>query len=120
MYKITLIPGDGVGPEITDVVTRVLEATGISFDWDVQNAGEEVYNNEGTPLPDRVLESIKSNKVAIKGPITTPDVARVWYSRRTPGRPTGKTYPGTPYSWDIGEAVMPSRALTIRSDDDGA
>ena len=72
MYKITLIPGDGVGPEITDVVTRVLEATGISFDWDVQNAGEEVYNNEGTPLPDRVLESIKSNKVAIKGPITTP------------------------------------------------
>ena len=55
MYKITLIPGDGVGPEITDAVTRVLEATGISFDWDVQNAGEEVYNNEGTPLPDRVL-----------------------------------------------------------------
>jgi isocitrate dehydrogenase (NAD+) len=72
MYKITLIPGDGVGPEITDAVTRVLEATGISFDWDVQNAGEEVYNNEGTPLPDRVLESIKSNRVAIKGPITTP------------------------------------------------
>jgi isocitrate dehydrogenase (NAD+) len=72
MYKITLIPGDGVGPEITDAVTRVLEATGISFDWDVQNAGEEVYNNEGSPLPDRVLESIKSNRVAIKGPITTP------------------------------------------------
>ena len=72
MYNITLIPGDGVGPEITDAVTRVLEATGISFDWDVQNAGEEVYHNEGTPLPDRVLESIKSNKVAIKGPITTP------------------------------------------------
>ncbi len=72
MYKITLIPGDGVGPEITDAVTRVLEATGISFDWDVQNAGEEVYHNEGSPLPDRVLESIKSNGVAIKGPITTP------------------------------------------------
>jgi len=72
MYTITLIPGDGVGPEITDAVTRVLEATGIQIHWDVQNAGEEVYHQEGTPLPDRVLESIKKNKVAIKGPITTP------------------------------------------------
>jgi isocitrate dehydrogenase (NAD+) len=72
MYSITLIPGDGVGPEITDAVTKVLEATGIQFDWDVQNAGEEVYHQEGTPLPDRVLESIRKNKVAIKGPITTP------------------------------------------------
>ena len=72
MYTITLIPGDGVGPEITDAVTRVLEATGIQFHWDVQNAGEEVYHQEGTPLPERVLESIKKNKVAIKGPITTP------------------------------------------------
>lgn len=72
MYRITLIPGDGVGPEITDAVTRVLEATGIEFEWDVQNAGEDVYHHEGTPLPDRVLESIKKNKVAIKGPITTP------------------------------------------------
>ncbi|KPJ99015.1 MAG: isocitrate dehydrogenase, partial [Nitrospira bacterium SG8_35_4] len=72
MYTITLIPGDGVGPEITDAVTRVLEATGIEFAWDVQNAGEEVYHQEGNPLPDRVLESIRKNKVAIKGPITTP------------------------------------------------
>ena len=72
MYTITLIPGDGVGPEITDAVTRVLEATGIEFAWDVQNAGEEVYHQEGDPLPDRVLESIRKNKVAIKGPITTP------------------------------------------------
>lgn len=72
MYTITLIPGDGVGPEITEAVTRVLEATGIRFHWDVQNAGEEVYHQEGTPLPERVLESIKKNKVAIKGPITTP------------------------------------------------
>ncbi len=72
MYKITLIPGDGVGPEITEAAKRVLEATGISFKWDVQNAGEEVYNKEGTPLPDRVIESIKKNKVALKGPITTP------------------------------------------------
>ncbi len=72
MYRVTLIPGDGVGPEITEATTRVLEATGIAFDWDIQNAGEEVYNQEGNPLPDRVLESIKNNKVAIKGPITTP------------------------------------------------
>ena len=72
MYKITLIPGDGTGPEITEAVVRVLEATGVPFKWDIQNAGEDVYNEEGTPLPDRVLESIKKNKVAIKGPITTP------------------------------------------------
>ncbi len=72
MYKITLIPGDGVGPEITGATTRVLEATGVPFEWDIQNAGEEVYNQEGTPLPDRVLESIKRNKIALKGPITTP------------------------------------------------
>ncbi len=67
MYRITLIPGDGTGPEITEAVVRVLEATGVSFEWDVQNAGEDVYKEEGSPLPDRVLESIKKNKVAIKG-----------------------------------------------------
>ena len=72
MYKITLIPGDGTGPEITEAATRVLEATGVPFEWDIQNAGEEVYNQEGTPLPDRVIASIKKNKVAIKGPVTTP------------------------------------------------
>ncbi len=72
MYKVTLIPGDGTGPEITEAVVRVLEATGVPFEWDVQNAGEDVYKEEGTPLPDRVLDSIKKNKVAIKGPITTP------------------------------------------------
>jgi isocitrate dehydrogenase (NAD+) len=72
MHNITLIPGDGVGPEITQAMRRVLEATGVQFSWDIQNAGEEVYNKEGTPLPDRVLESIKMNKTAIKGPITTP------------------------------------------------
>jgi len=72
MHKITLIPGDGVGPEITEATKRVLEATGVSFKWDVQNAGEEVYQREGTPLPDRVFDSIKKNKIALKGPITTP------------------------------------------------
>jgi len=72
MYKVTLIPGDGTGPEITDAVRRVLEATGVSFEWEIQNAGEDVYHQEGNPLPDRVLDSIKRNKVALKGPITTP------------------------------------------------
>jgi isocitrate dehydrogenase (NAD+) len=72
MYNITLIPGDGVGPEIAEETKRVLEATGVSFNWDIQNAGEEVYSKEGTPLPERVLESIKKNKVALKAPITTP------------------------------------------------
>ncbi len=72
MHKITLIPGDGVGPEIVEATRRVMEATGVEFEWDIQNAGEEVYNAEGNPLPDRVIESIKKNKTALKGPITTP------------------------------------------------
>ena len=72
MHRITLIPGDGVGPEITEATVRVIEATGVPFQWDIQEAGEEVYQREGTPLPDRVIESIKKNKVALKGPVTTP------------------------------------------------
>lgn len=72
MHKITLIPGDGVGPEITEATKRVLDATGVSIEWDIQEAGEDVYKRENTPLPERVLESIKRNKVALKGPITTP------------------------------------------------
>lgn len=72
MYNVTFIPGDGVGPEIAEATRRVLEATGVKFQWDVQQAGEDVYEKEGTPLPDRVIESIKRNRVAIKGPITTP------------------------------------------------
>jgi isocitrate dehydrogenase (NAD+) len=65
MYKITLIPGDGVGPEITEATKRVLEATGVSIEWDIQDAGEDVYHKEGSPLPERVLESIRNNKIAI-------------------------------------------------------
>lgn len=72
MHKITLIPGDGIGPEISEVMQKVVEATGVNIQWDIQFAGEEVYLKEGNPLPDRVIESIKKNKVAIKGPITTP------------------------------------------------
>jgi isocitrate dehydrogenase (NAD+) len=71
-YRVTLIPGDGTGPELARATRRVLEATGVQFDWDVQDAGVDVYEKEGTPLPDRVLESLRKNKVGLKGPITTP------------------------------------------------
>jgi isocitrate dehydrogenase (NAD+) len=71
-YAVTLIPGDGIGPELAQAAKGVLEATGIGFDWDEQAAGEATIASEGTPLPDRVIESIRRNGVAIKGPITTP------------------------------------------------
>jgi len=71
-YNITLIPGDGVGPEISEATRRVLEATGVKFNWEIAYAGAEVMVKEGTPLPESVLASIKKNKVAIKGPVTTP------------------------------------------------
>jgi isocitrate dehydrogenase (NAD+) len=71
-YKITLIPGDGVGPEITEATRRVLEATGVKFNWELAYAGAEVMAKEGTPLPESVLASIRKNKVALKGPVTTP------------------------------------------------
>ena len=71
-YAVTLIPGDGIGPELADATKVVLAATGIQFDWDVQEAGESTIASEGTPLPNRVLESIRNNGVGLKGPITTP------------------------------------------------
>ncbi len=71
-YRITLIPGDGTGPELVSATRRVLEATGVEFDWDVQEAGADVMEKYGTPLPDAVLDSIRANRVALKGPITTP------------------------------------------------
>lgn len=71
-YNITLIPGDGIGPEVSNATKRVLEATGVRFNWDIVLAGIEVMEEYGTPLPEHVLESIRRNKVAIKGPVTTP------------------------------------------------
>jgi isocitrate dehydrogenase (NAD+) len=71
-YEVTLIPGDGIGPELADATVNVLEATGIAFSWDRQQAGEATIAAEGTPLPDRVVESIRRTGIAIKGPITTP------------------------------------------------
>ncbi len=71
-HKITFIPGDGVGPELSDAAKRCIEATGVDIEWEVFDAGVDVMEKYGTPLPAHVLESIKKNKVAIKGPITTP------------------------------------------------
>ena len=71
-HKVTMIPGDGVGPELSKATMRVLDATGVGIEWEIVQAGENVMEEFGTPLPDHVLESIRRNKVAIKGPITTP------------------------------------------------
>ncbi len=71
-HRVTLIRGDGTGPELAEATRRVLEGTGVAFDWDIQDAGVDVMEELGTPLPDSVLESIRSTKVALKAPITTP------------------------------------------------
>src|SRR5437016_6546616 len=71
-YRVTFIPGDGVGPELSEATRRVLEGTGVEFEWDVKEAGADVMDRYGTPLPEHVLESIRTNGIAIKGPITTP------------------------------------------------
>jgi isocitrate dehydrogenase (NAD+) len=69
---VTLIPGDGVGPDLTDSVKRVIDALDVGIDWEVAEAGEAMMEKQGTPLPESVLESVRRNKVAIKGPLTTP------------------------------------------------
>ena len=71
-YPITLIPGDGVGPEVTEATRRVLEATGVKFRWETVEVGEYAMKKYGTPLPDSVIASVKRNKIALKGPVTTP------------------------------------------------
>ncbi len=72
MHKIILIPGDGIGPEVTEAARSIIEASGAAIDWDIQNAGEGTIKSMGTPLPEVVVESIREKKVALKGPITTP------------------------------------------------
>src|SRR3989304_6508998 len=71
-HRTTVIPGDGTGPEITEATIRVVEATGVSFQWDYKEAGLGAAEKYGAVLPDEVLDSVRANKVAIKGPITTP------------------------------------------------
>lgn len=71
-HKITLIPGDGIGPEVTSAAKKIIDASGVNIEWDVVEAGATVIEEYGTPLPDYVLDSIKKNKIALKGPVTTP------------------------------------------------
>ena len=71
-HKVTFIPGDGIGPEVAEATRRVLETTGVSFQWDTVIIGSQAQDKFGTPLPDQALQSIRKNKVAIKGPVTTP------------------------------------------------
>lgn len=72
MRQITLINGDGIGPEISDAVVKIIDASGLKIDWDLQTAGADVIEKEGVPLPDRVIQSIKRNGIALKAPVTTP------------------------------------------------
>jgi isocitrate dehydrogenase (NAD+) len=113
-YRVTLIPGDGTGPELATATRRVLEATGVQFDWDIQDAGVDVHKREGTPLPKRVLDSIRKNGVGLKGPITTPvgtgfrsvNVAlRKELDLYACERPT-KTYPGVRSRYDKVDIVI--------------
>jgi isocitrate dehydrogenase (NAD+) len=72
MHKVTLIPGDGVGPEVVDAARKCIEGTGIKIQWEKVDAGADIMDKYGTPLPDKVIDSIKKNRVALKGPVTTP------------------------------------------------
>jgi isocitrate dehydrogenase (NAD+) len=71
-HRVTFIPGDGIGPEVAEATRRVLEATGVKFQWDPVIIGSQAQDKFGTPLPEQTLQSIKKNKVALKGPVTTP------------------------------------------------
>ena len=99
-HLVTLIPGDGIGPEVAQAARRVLDATGVGFEWVVEQAGAAVLEREGTTLPDRVLEQIRRSRVAIKGPITTP-VVRGFRSVNVALR----------HDLDLFAAVRPSRSL---------
>ena len=99
-HLVTLIPGDGIGPEVSEATRRVLDATGVSIDWVVEEAGAEVLAREGTTLPERVLDRIRDSRVAIKGPITTP-VGSGFRSVNVELRQT----------LDLFAAVRPSRSL---------
>ena len=101
-HKVTLIPGDGSGPEVVAAAKRVVEATGVAIEWDEMEAGAAMIEKYGTPLPDHVIDSIRKNGVALKGPITTP-VGKGFRSVNVALRKTfdlyanvrpAKTYPG--------------------------
>ena len=71
-YTVTLIPGDGTGPELAEATRRVIDATGVKIDWEIAHAGVDIMAQAGTPLPEETLESVRRNGVALKAPITTP------------------------------------------------
>ena len=113
-YTITLIPGDGIGPEVTEAAVRVLEATGVEFHWELAFAGDRAQDVYATPLPQYLLESIRKNRVALKGPITTPvgsgfrsvNVAlRKVLDLYVCLRPC-KSYPGVPSSYQDVDVVV--------------
>jgi isocitrate dehydrogenase (NAD+) len=99
-HVVTLIPGDGIGPEVSEATRRVMDATGVRLEWAVEEAGAVTLAREGTPLPDRILDSIRRTRVALKGPITTP-VGRGFRSVNVALR----------HELDLFAAVRPSRSL---------
>jgi isocitrate dehydrogenase (NAD+) len=99
-HVVTLIPGDGIGPEVSEATRRVMDATGVGLEWAVEEAGAVTLAREGTPLPDRILDSIRRTRVALKGPITTP-VGRGFRSVNVALR----------HELDLFAAVRPSRSL---------
>ncbi len=113
-YKVTLIPGDGSGPEVIAAAKKVVEATGVAIEWDEMEAGAAMIEKYGTPLPDHVIQSIQRNGVALKGPITTPigtgfrsvNVAlRKAFDLYANVRPA-KTYPGVVTKFDNIDLVI--------------
>lgn len=114
MHHITLIPGDGIGPELSHATRRVLDATGVQFDWDIQDAGEAQISLCGSPLPQEALVSVEKNGIALKGPITTPKgngfrsvnvELRKNFDLYANIRPL-KTYPGIPSKYDNVDLVI--------------
>jgi isocitrate dehydrogenase (NAD+) len=71
-HRVVLIPGDGIGPEVAEAARRVVDASGVEVDWDVRQAGAAIMDREGTPLPDEVLDAVRTSRTALKGPVTTP------------------------------------------------
>ena len=107
-HAVTLIPGDGTGPELTEAARRVLEATGVEFAWDVREAGVDVMDVAGTPLPEETLDSIRKSGVALKGPITTP------IGTGLPVRERGAAARARAVRLYPPLQVVPGRALTLR------
>ena len=88
-HTITLIPGDGIGPEVTEAVVRILKASGVSIEWEPHVAGIVAFERTGQALPVELIDSIRRNKVALKGPVTTPIGAGVHQRQRRPAQGAG-------------------------------